>query len=418
MPITAICKRGIFMDAISRINMNTQNYPASGIQAKPEEKPQQMPSDKVDIKDMPVKDLMDEKSMRSFLKDIPKVDLHRHLEGSIEPRTLISIAKRKGIQLPSYNEAELKPHLQITDKDKTLLDFIKKFDTIGKAFTDKDAVEEVTYEAVKDANADNVKYAEFRFSPVYMASQYGMQVEDVMQGVLDGVSKAKKDFDTDIGLIMIVERQMGPDHAAFVEALAEKYMDKGVVALDLANDEFNFPPGPYAKVFQQAKDAGLKVTVHAGEAGGAENVRVSIEDLKADRIGHGVRSFEDPAVEKLIKDRGIPLEMCPTSNVQTGATPSLDSHPFKKYYDEGIPVTINSDDPGVSDITLTDDYVKMVDRFGFTMRDVEKFVMNGLDAAFLPKDEKEALKKKYGTEIAQVEQEYVVAHPFGNNKVQ
>ncbi|MCD4782266.1 MAG: adenosine deaminase [Candidatus Eremiobacteraeota bacterium] len=382
-----------------------------GVSLKASGEAQEAPQHKdlVDIRQKPAREVMGKEDLRNFLGEIPKVDLHRHLEGSIEPKTLISIAKRKGLELPAYDEKGLKPYLQVTDQDKTLLDFLKKFDTIGKAFTDKDAIEEITYEAVKDANADNVKYAEFRFSPVYMASQYGLKEEDVMKGILDGVKKAKEDFDTDVKLIMIVERQMGVDHAAHVGKMAEQYMDKGVVALDLANDEFHFPPGPYAEVFQKAKDAGLNITVHAGEAGGADNVKVSINDLKADRIGHGVRTFEDPEVEKDVLNKGIPLEMCPTSNIQTGATKSLETHPFKRYYDKGIKVTINTDDPGVSDIVLSDDYYKIVDQFGFSLQDVENFVMNGVDAAFLPQDEKKAMKEKYGKEIAALEEKYLVA---------
>jgi len=382
-----------------------------GVKAKGSGESQKLLSQKdlVELRQKPAKEVMSKEELRSFLREIPKVDLHRHLEGSIEPRTLISIAKRRGLELPAYDEKGLKPYLQITGQDKTLLDFLKKFETIGKAFTDKDAIEEITYEAIKDANTDNVKYAEFRFSPVYMASQYGLKEEDVMKGVLDGVKKAKKDFDTDIRLIMIVERQMGPKHAAHVERMAEQYMDKGVVALDLANDEFHFPPGPYAEVFQKAKDAGLNITVHAGEAGGADNVKVSVNDLKADRIGHGVRTFEDPTVEKDVLNKGIPLEMCPTSNVQTGATESLETHPFKRYYDEGIKVTINTDDPGVSDIVLSDDYYKIVDQFGFSLQDVENFVMNGVDAAFLPDSEKKAMKTKYRKKIADLEQKYLLA---------
>lgn len=365
--------------------------------------------DTVELRKKPLSEIMDQKKLRSFLHDIPKVDLHRHLEGSIEPETLISIAKRKGIKLPSYDPAELKPYLQVTDQDKTLLDFIKKFETIGKAFTDKEAIEEITYEAANDASKDNVKYVEFRFSPVYMASQYGLKEKDVINGVLDGVKKAKENFDIDIKLIMIAERQMGHEHAEHVSKLAQEYMDQGVVGLDLANDEFNYPPGPYAEVFRKAKEAGLHITVHAGEAGGADNVRVSVEDLKADRIGHGVRTEQDPKVEQMIKEKGIPLEMCPTSNVQTGATESLEKHPFKRYYEQDIPVTINTDDPGVSDITLTDDYQKMVNQFGFSIDDVEKFVMNGIDAAFLPKEEREAMRAKYKKEFDSVSQRYLMS---------
>lgn len=384
--------------------------PALGkMKFKAGEKKPSAPEDMVELTSRPAAEVMDPNTLKNFLKAVPKVDLHRHLEGAIEPRTLISIANRRGIKLPADTEEGLRPYIQITDNDKTLLDFISKFETIGKAFTDRDAVQEITYESIKDANADNVKYLELRFSPVYMASQYGMKEEDVMKGILDGVKEARKDFDTDVGLIMIVERQMGVDHAKHVEQMAEKYMDKGVVGLDLANDEFNYPPGPYAKVFQQAKDAGLKITVHAGEAGGADNVKTSIDDLKADRIGHGVRTFEDPKVEAEVREKGIPLEMCPTSNVQTGATQNMESHPFKRYYEEGIPVTINTDDPGVSDITLSDDYFKVVNQFGFSTGDVEKFIMNGLDAAFLPPDEKSAMKAKYKKEIDVLETQFLMA---------
>ncbi|MFP4498424.1 MAG: adenosine deaminase, partial [Vulcanimicrobiota bacterium] len=304
---------------------------------------------------------------------------------------------------------DLKPHLQVTKDDKTLLDFLSKFNTIGRAFTDREAIEEITYKAAQDCVKDNVNYAEFRFSPVYMAEQYGISEEDVMRGVLDGVKKAKKDFDFDTRLIMIAERQRGSGHARHVAKMAEKHMKDGVVGLDLANDEFNFPPGPYARVFQEAKEAGLKITVHAGEAGGADNVKTSIEDLKADRIGHGVRTFQDPEVEKMVKEKGVTLEMCPTSNVQTGATDSMANHPFKKYYDQGMNVTINTDDPGVSDIDLSNEYQQVVTKFGFSMEDVEKFIMNGIDSAFLPPNEKAGLKAKYHKGIKAAEEKYLLA---------
>lgn len=397
------------MDSINRIHSNSTAFTPLKDGVSQEKTESANNKDLVELRNLPAKEVLDEKSLKGFLKDIPKVDLHRHLEGAVEPDTFLSIANRRGIELPTYDKQELIPYLQVTDKDKTLLDFISKFDTIGKVFTDKDAIEEITYEAVKDANNDNVKYAEIRFSPVYMSERYNLDIDEVMQGVFDGLDKAKKEYDTDIGLILIVERQMGVEHAEDVLQLAQKYMDKGVVGLDLANDEYNYPPGPYAPVFQKAKEAGLYVTVHAGEAAGAENVRVSINDLKADRIGHGVRSFEDPTVEQEILEKGIPLEMCPTSNIQTGAAESLDTHPFKRYYDQEINVTINTDDPSVSDITLTDDYYKIIDQFGFSLSDVEQFVMNGIDAAFLPEDEKEAMKVKYQKDIAAIEEKYLLS---------
>lgn len=341
---------------------------------------------------------LDDKKLAELAHRLPKVDLHRHLEAAgMEPEVVIRLAQKYGVELPTYEPEALRPYLQITDTDKTLLDFLKKFDTIGKMFVNNEIIEEISYESVKLAAKDNVKYLELRFSPMYMAQSHGLDMDEVIQNVIAGVNRGAEEHDLPTKLILIVERQMGPEKAAVVEKLAEKYQDQGVVALDLANDEFNYPPGPYAKVFQDAKKAGLKVTVHAGEAGGPENVKTSITELGADRIGHGVRTYHDAMVEQLVRQMGIPLELCPTSNVQTGAIAKMEDHPIKRYFDGGIKVTVNTDDPSISGITLSDEFVKVTKQFGFSLDDLEEIVMNSVDAAFLPEDE----KKELAAEVAQ-----------------
>lgn len=346
-----------------------------------------------------------DRRLRELVRRMPKVDLHRHMEGAITPELMVRLGKKYNIELPSYDPEELRPYLQVGPQDKTLLDFLKKFDTIGLAFKNQDAVREIAYQTVIDASKDNVKYLELRFSPIYIAKQYNLDLDAVMQAVADGVRQAQKDCGTRTNLIVIVERQMGEGPAWQAEKLAEKYKDQGVVALDLANDEYNYPPGPYAAVFQAAKQAGLHVTVHAGEAGGADNVRVSVEELGADRIGHGVRSFEDPRVEKMLADRGVVLEMCPTSNFQTGASQDVASYPMRRYYNQGIPVTVNTDDPAVSGIELSDDYVRVVAELGFTLPELQSMVLNGVRGAFTSQAEKEALEKQFSEEFGKIARE-------------
>jgi len=276
-----------------------------------------------------------------------------------------------------------------------LLDFLKKFDTIGLAFKNPSAIEDVTRGVIADAAKDNVKYLELRFSPMYMAGQYKLDLHDVMNAVVAGTQKGSAETGTNVKLIVICERQMGEAAARQALKLAEEYKDKGVVGLDLANDEFHFPPGPYAQVFQDAKKAGLKITVHAGEAGGPENVRTSIEQLGADRIGHGVRTYEDPAVEKLVKDRQIPLELNPTSNIQTGSVPSWDKHPLRRFYEEGIPVTINTDDPAVCGINLSHEYGTAMQHWGLSLEDLQKIDLNGVRAAFASPEEKARMEADF-----------------------
>ncbi|MGE0493171.1 MAG: adenosine deaminase [Vulcanimicrobiota bacterium] len=347
--------------------------------------------------------------LRQFSQDVPKTDLHRHLEGAITPEALADVAKKNDIELPTYDVEELRELIQITAKDKDaaaedgLKVFLEKFNLIGKIFKDPQVIEDLTYHVAKDCSDDNLQYAELRFSPMYMASTNNLDLDAVTQAVLKGAKRASQDFGMDLGLIMIIERQMGVESGWVVEKLAEKYKDAGVVALDLANNEYDYPPGPYKEVFQAAKQAGLGVTVHAGEVpvhhadksiGGANNVRVAVEELGADRIGHGVRSSEDPAVEQMMIDKGIPYEICPLSNVQTQAVKDMASHPLPDLMRKGAVVTVNNDDPGVSGITLTDDYVNITQAFGFSATDLRQLVDNGVNSAFATDEVKDRVRTK------------------------
>jgi adenosine deaminase len=337
-------------------------------------------------------DTLTQAQLESFTRTMPKVDLHRHLEGSIGVQTLLDMAAKHGIELPADDLESLRPWVQITPDDKSLLDFLAKFDTIGKIFKSSEGVKELTKAAIQDLEADGIAHAELRFSPLYIAQHNNLEPEEVLKAVIEGVREATAKGKTTIRLILIVERQMGVEPAALVANLAQKYQKEGVVALDLANDEAGYPPGPYADVFQQAKKAGLKVTVHAGEAAGAQNVRSAIEDLGADRIGHGVRTRQDPEVMQLVKDTQTPLELCPTSNIQTGACENIEAHPLLAYFKQGLKVTVNTDDPSISGINLSSEFAMVAKHFSLTLKDLHTLSQNAVDGAFLEGAQKEKLR--------------------------
>lgn len=332
--------------------------------------------------------------LTELIQRLPTIDLHRHLEGAIAPETLVPTAKKYNIPLPSYDVERLRPHIQITDQDRSLIDFLRKFDTIGNIFINPQVIEEITYNTIFDAKRENTIYLELRFSPLYMAAARQLDPAEVTEAVLAGSRRGQRELGVRTNLIMIVERQRSIDDAWQVEALAEKYKSAGVVALDLANDEFNYPPLPFAEVFQAAKRAGLFVTVHAGEAGPAQNVLTAIEMLAADRIGHGVRIYTDPAVLKLVRLYGIPLELCFTSNQQTEAVPPGGFYPLKSFLDQGLKVTLNTDDPEISGITLNSEFFKAVRHFDLSLGELHQLLLNSVEGAFLPQFEKDQLALK------------------------
>jgi adenosine deaminase len=354
----------------------------------------------------PIKDIslntFEHELLRDLLKALPKIELHMHLEGAISPESLIQIAETHEIALPANTVEGLRPFVQVNSDDVTLIDFLEKFKVIGTIFKTPQIVEDITYNCLMETAADGVLYTELRFSPFYMARAHGLDPSVVTEAVLRGMDRASKESGMLTEGIVIVERQEPVSEAQAVAELATQFCGRGVVALDLANDEFNYPPAPFAAVFQNAKAAGLKITVHAGEAAGPENIRIAIEDLHADRIGHGVRLLQDEAVLKLVLERNIPLELCFTSNIQTGAIENASTYPLKQLLALGVTVTVNTDDPAISGISLTDDFLKLTKHLDLTLREVAQLLQNSVATSFASEKVKLEMQTKIDKGIGQM----------------
>jgi adenosine deaminase len=326
--------------------------------------------------------------LRRLLHALPKVDLHRHLEGSLRLETLAEIAREHGIDLPSYNIEQLRPYVQFTDEEPGFHRFLEKFKLLRRFYTTREAVRRVAYEAVVDAASDNVKYLELRFSPSALAHAQNFPLPEVTEWVIEAVAQAQSETGVQARLLCAVVRHDSYDLAREVIEVAIAYRDHGIVGVDLTGDELHYPAAPFAPLFKRAADHGLGITIHAGEAGDAANVREAVEVLHAQRIGHGIRSIEDSHVVRLLRQHQVALEICPTSNLQTGVVDNFGLHPLRDLYVLGVNVTINTDDPSVSDTSLTDEYMVAMMGLGVNLRDLRMCTRNSIRAAFLPPEEK------------------------------
>lgn len=329
-------------------------------------------------------------------KNIPLLDLHRHLDGNVRVHTILDLANQFNIPLPADNAEDLKPHVQMLFDEPDFETCLKKLNTSVTVLGDLDAVKRIAYENVEDAFNEGIDYAELRFSPHYMAMHHNLPIEAVIEATIDGINAGKKDFDVQINLIGIMSRTFGLD-ICLNELNALLHFKNNLVAIDLAGNEIEFPPHLFVEHYKKVKDAGLNVTVHAGEAVGYQSVWDAIKGLGATRIGHGVRSIEDPALmEYLVKHR-IGVDMCLTSNVQTKTVSSYANHPIKKFLELGVLVTINSDDPAASGIDLPYEYEVAAAKAGLDQDDLFKLQNNSLEIAFLSESEKAALVHKVAT---------------------
>lgn len=329
---------------------------------------------------------------------LPKVELHRHLEGSLRLSTMLDVARKHGVTVP-VSMLNLSGLVQVQDQDPlTFTNFLEKFKTLRLFYRSPDVIHRVTREAVEDAAKDNVRYLELRFTPAALSRAEGFPLHDVMDWVVASAQEAAEAFKIKVGLIASVNRHESPELAEQVAWLAVEHQKNGLFGLDLAGNEAEFKAAPFYDIFKEAKQSGLHVTIHAGEWGPAENVRDAIENIGAERIGHGVRVMEDAAVVSLAKEHGSVFEVCVTSNFQSGVVTELEKHPLPAMLDAGLKVTVNTDDPSVSRITLSNEFQIVHEKLNVSMDALKDSVLLAAQSSFLPGAEKallvEALKKE------------------------
>ncbi|MEJ2485049.1 MAG: adenosine deaminase [Anaerolineales bacterium] len=328
-------------------------------------------------------------------KDLPFIDLHRHLDGSIRLETILDLGRKYNLPLPSFNIEELRPHVQVVTPQPGVMEFIAKFKWMVGVLVDYDACRRVAFENVVDAEKEGIDYIELRFSPWFMSKPHNLDPTGVVASIVEGIEEARKSTQTKVNLIGIISRTFGPE-IGLLELKALLSYKNDLVGLDLAGDEANFPPSLFKEHFLAGRDAGWNVTVHAGEAAGAESVWQSILLLGATRIGHAVRIDEDPKLIDYMLDNHIGIEANLTSNFQTSTVPDLSKHPLKSWLGKGLLATINTDDPGISNIDLPHEFNIAAKLAGLNNSLTRLAQNNALEIAFLSKDEKEQLKKGYG----------------------
>lgn len=325
-------------------------------------------------------------------KTLPLTDLHRHLDGNIRIETILDLGQKFGLELPAYDLEALRPHVQIVEAEPSLVAFLSKLDWGVAVLGDLDACRRVAYENVQDAMNAQIDYTELRFSPYYMAMKHNLSIAGVVEAVVDGVEAGCKDFGIKANLIGIMSRTFGQD--ACQQELDGLLTQKSkLVAIDLAGDELGQPGDRFVTHFKQVRDAGLRVTVHAGEAAGAESMWQAINELGAVRIGHGVKAIEDPKLMEFLAKNNIGIESCLTSNIQTSTVASFESHPIKTFLEYGVKVCLNTDDPAVEGIELPHEYEVAAPKVGLTQEQLRQIQINGLDLAFLSDAEKQALRE-------------------------
>ncbi len=330
---------------------------------------------------------------------MPKVELHRHLEGSLRLATMLDIARTHGVTVP-VSVLSLSGLVQVQDKDPlTFANFLDKFKTLRMFYRSPDVIHRVVREAVEDASKDNCVYLELRFTPVALSRAEGFPLHDVMDWVITSSQEAAQKHDIKVGLIASVNRHESPELAEQVVWLATSYIKRGLVGMDLAGNEAEFKSEPFYDIFKEARQAGLHVTIHAGEWGPAVNVREAIEKLGAERIGHGVCVMEDDYTVGLARERQTAFEVCVTSNFQSGVVSSLTEHPLPRMIEAGLNVTINTDDPSVSRITLAHEYQLICEELNIPLDVLNQRTVAAAQAAFLPDADRENLVVRLKEEL-------------------
>jgi len=341
------------------------------------------------------------KLTRERLQALPKAELHVHLDGSLRPSTMLELASGLGATLPASEPDGLATAMRAGESNN-LVEYLERFAVTLSLLQSPGALERTAYELAEDSSRENIRYLEVRYSPV-LHTEKGMSLEEAVAAPLRGLARAEADFGIRTGLIICGIRSFEPSVSLRLAELAVEFMDQGVVAFDLAGSEAGNPAREHLKAFQYATNHNLGLTIHAGEGDGAESIAQAIHECHARRIGHGTRLLEDPALERFVNDFRIPLEVCLTSNVQTRVAPTFAEHPFRRYFDAGLVVTLNTDNRLFSGTTLTDEYWFAHKHLGLSWEELLEVSLLGFQAAFLPYEAKVNLLEGIEAELSELE---------------
>jgi adenosine deaminase len=333
-----------------------------------------------------------------LLKELPKVELHCHLDGSLRVDTILDLASKQNIPLPSSNPHNLKKMLSIGEKRVTLEEYISRFDITLSVMQTPDSLSRIAYELIEDVASENVRYIEVRYSPILHATR-GMTLEEAITSVKDGLKKGEKDFGVKSGIIVCGIRHISPEASLKLADLCVKFKNNGVVGFDLAGAEENFPAKDHREAFYMILNHNINATIHAGEAFGPSSIHQAVHYCGAHRIGHGTRLKEDQDLMNYINNHRITMEVCLTSNWHTYTVKSLKEHPLRYYYDRGIRVTLNTDNRLMSDTTLTKEFRIARDLFNFQLHDFREVTIIAMKAAFLPHLERKEMIKNIANEM-------------------
>jgi adenosine deaminase len=335
---------------------------------------------------------------RELVGRLPKAELHTHLDSSLRPETMVELARMARFELPTSDPEALRKFMVVEDA-ASLEDYLRRFEYTIPLLQSPEAIERVAYEMVEDAARDRVRYLEVRYCP-RLSTRQGLTMDEALDAELRGLRRGERDFGVIARVINCSLRHYDPAVSLEIARTSVAFRDRGVVAFDLAGGEAGRPPGVHRAAFDVAADGLLGITVHAGEAAGAESIAEALHACHADRIGHGTRLFEDPRLQDYVRDRRVLIEVNITSNVQTRAVRRFADHPVRDYFDAGLAVTLCTDGWLMCGINLSDEYWRAHTELGFTREEVDAMILNGFASAFLPWPERQALLEDVRLELA------------------
>lgn len=337
---------------------------------------------------------------RELIARLPKAELHVHLDGSLRPTTMIELARAADLDLPTRDPDALRQYMLVDDA-RNLVDYLARFDITIALLQTPEAIERVAWEMVEDAARDNVRYLEVRYCP-RLSTRGGLTLDEVTAAERRGLARGERDFGVRTGIIDCSLRHYDPEVSLEIARAAVRNRPNGVVAFDLAGPEAGHPPSAHRAAFDCAAEGLLGITVHAGEAAGPESIAEALHYCHADRLGHGTRLFEDPALQDYVRDRRVPIEINLTSNLQTRVVARAAEHPVRRYLDAGLNVTLSTDSWLMSGVVLTDEYWLAHRELGFSRQEIDTMILNGFNSAFLPWPERQALLAAVRDELAAI----------------